>query len=120
MIEGTLEELIKQGRTNLTSTETANDDYLLAKLTDTQVILDPMGRLRVVYPNVLQIERTNFDLHSGSKLSQNTTSSSANQRSEEEVFTDFFSQVMNTELSAEQIAILQSTITDARASMESE
>ncbi|WNC70813.1 exonuclease SbcCD subunit D [Thalassotalea psychrophila] len=120
VIEGTLEELIEQGRANLKSTETANDDYLLAKLTDTQVILDPMGRLRTVYPNVLQIERTNFDLQSGSKLSQNTASSSANQRSEEEVFTDFFSQVMNTELSKEQIAILQTTITDARTSMEDE
>ncbi|WNC70060.1 exonuclease SbcCD subunit D [Thalassotalea nanhaiensis] len=120
VIEGTLEELLKQGCANLKNTETANDDYLLAKLTDTQVILDPMGRLRTVYPNVLQIERTNFDLQSGSKLSQNTSSSSANQRSEEEVFTDFFSQVMNTELSAEQISILQTTINSARASMEDE
>jgi exonuclease SbcD len=50
VIEGLLEDLLKQGKT-----DPRNNDYLLAKLTDKQDILDPMGQLRKVYLNVLQL-----------------------------------------------------------------
>lgn len=39
----------------------SREDYLLVRLTDTAALLDPMGRLREVYPNVLQIERPAFE-----------------------------------------------------------
>ena len=58
------------------------DDYIFAKLTDSQVLLDVMGRLRQVYPNTLQIERTNFDQVSNSKLNTNSDGKHINERSE--------------------------------------
>lgn len=51
-IEGTLEELLN-GRSPIPS----RDDYIVARLTDPRPVLDPIGRLRKIYPNVLSIER---------------------------------------------------------------
>lgn len=44
-IRGTLEELLRGG----------SEDYLQAVLTDERELLDPMARLRSVYPNLMQI-----------------------------------------------------------------
>ncbi len=52
MLEGTLEDLLEQGRR-----DPAAQDYLLVRLQDRHAILDPMGKLRTVYPNVLHLER---------------------------------------------------------------
>ena len=52
VLEGTLEDLLEQGRR-----DPAAQDYLLVRLQDRHAILDPMGKLRTVYPNVLHLER---------------------------------------------------------------
>ncbi|MFP3443137.1 exonuclease SbcCD subunit D C-terminal domain-containing protein, partial [Pantoea sp. SIMBA_133] len=52
VLEGELAELLAQGRT-----DTQADDYLLVRMTDRHAILDPMGKLREVYPNVLHLEK---------------------------------------------------------------
>lgn len=52
IIEGKLKKLLKAGKT-----DPHNDDYLLVRLTDRKAILDPMGKLREVYPNVLHLEK---------------------------------------------------------------
>jgi DNA repair protein SbcD/Mre11 len=49
-IEGTLEELLHGGGPSC-------DDYVVARLLDRHPVLDPIGRLRGVYPNILCIER---------------------------------------------------------------
>jgi exonuclease SbcD len=49
-IEGTLQEL-------LLAPAPPFDDYIVARLLDRHPVLDPIGRLRAVYPNVLSIER---------------------------------------------------------------
>jgi exonuclease SbcD len=51
-LEGHLEEILK-GPLNGESKE----DYLMVSLKDEGALLDPMGKLRKVYPNVLHIER---------------------------------------------------------------
>lgn len=112
IVEGSLEEIINAGKV-----DERNNDYILAKINDSQVILDPIGRLRQVYPNVLQIERTNFDNISNSRLTSNVQGQT-NERSESEVFTDFFKQVMDVELSTEQFELLQKTIAEAQQIME--
>ena len=63
-IEGTLEELLAGGAPPLPGglasgapVAPANDDYIVARLTDPHPVLDPIGRLRKLYPNVLCIER---------------------------------------------------------------
>ncbi|GEN27244.1 nuclease SbcCD subunit D [Halovibrio variabilis] len=52
VLEGEIAALIDQGKTDANA-----DDYLLVRLTDRHAILDPMGKLREVYPNVLHLEK---------------------------------------------------------------
>ncbi len=105
VIEGLLEDLLKQGKTG-----SRNNDYLLAKLTDKQDILDPMGQLRKVYPNVLQLERTQFILSKGSQLVADV----GLKRTEQQVFSDFFEQVIGHDLSEEQNTLLLDIIEQAK------
>ena len=51
IITGTLDELLVQPDAVL-----SRDDYLSAQLTDTSPVLDPMLRLREVYPNILDMQ----------------------------------------------------------------
>jgi exonuclease SbcD len=55
VIEGALETLLRGGLS-----DPCADDYVLARLTDRQAMLDVMGRLREVYPNVLQMQYVGF------------------------------------------------------------
>jgi exonuclease SbcD len=51
IIKGTLAELLaNQGPV------ASQEDYLCAHLTDTTPVLDPMARLREVYPNILELQ----------------------------------------------------------------
>mgnify|MGYP000450370909 CR=1 FL=1 len=109
VIKGLLEDLIEQGKT-----DSRNNDYLLAKLTDTQDILDPIGQLRKVYPNILQLERTQFVLSKGSQLIADVSL----KRTEQQVFKDFFEQVIGHDLTEEQNTFLMETITEAKAVVE--
>jgi exonuclease SbcD len=52
ILEGSLEAILASG-----ATDPHSDDYVMARLTDTHAILDIVGKLREVYPNILHIER---------------------------------------------------------------
>ena len=52
ILEGSLEALLDAG-----AKDAAREDYLLIRLSDAHAILDVMGKLRSVYPNVLHFER---------------------------------------------------------------
>lgn len=52
IIRGSLEELLRQGQE-----DERRSDYLQAVLTDRGELIDPMGTLRSVYPNMMQILR---------------------------------------------------------------
>jgi exonuclease SbcD len=71
-IEGTLEELLNGGGASVPGSGAggdsplpSKDDYIVARLTDPRPVLDPIGRLRRVYPNVLCIERALSSLQPG-------------------------------------------------------
>jgi len=55
-LEGTLAELLEHG-----GRDPRRDDYVLAALLDRGALLDPIGRLRRVYPNALSIERPLYE-----------------------------------------------------------
>ena len=52
VIQGRLEKLLEGPAAGEN-----REDYLLARLEDREALLDPMGKLREVYPNVLHLER---------------------------------------------------------------
>lgn len=100
VLEGELAELCRP------SADTAGrDDYLLVRLTDTQAILDVMGKLRTVYPNVLHIERP------GLQFSETPNARKALlHKGEQAMFADFYQEVSGQPLSEDQHAFMQALI----------
>ncbi|ABV87954.1 exonuclease SbcCD subunit D [Shewanella pealeana] len=84
IIEGELAQLLEQGKTDLN-----REDYLMVRLSDKTAILDAMGKLRSVYPNVLHLERTGLM----SDKSKVELSRDHIKKGELDMFTDFFAQV---------------------------
>ncbi|MCL1049508.1 exonuclease SbcCD subunit D [Shewanella abyssi] len=84
IIEGELAQLLDIGKTDLN-----RDDYLMVRLSDKNAILDAMGKLRSVYPNVLHLERTGLMSQNGKvELSRDHI-----KKGEMDMFSDFFTQV---------------------------
>lgn len=97
IIEGMLNELLTQG-----ADDPHKDDYLMVRLLDTHAILDPMGKLRSVYPNVLHLERTGLM----AKTDQLAVRSDQIKKGELEMFSDFFNQVSGSSMSEQQQALM--------------
>jgi exonuclease SbcD len=102
IIEGELNALLEQGKV-----DPHCDDYLLVRLTDRHAILDPMGKLRAVYPNVLHLEKPGMLATGEQRMSREKL-----KRGELEMFRDFFDQVSGQHLTAAQDAALVKTLTE--------
>ena len=101
VIEGALETLLQDGRA-----DPCADDYVLARLTDRQALLDVMGKLRDVYPNVLQMQYVGIremDLASGASQERLRKSHLA-------LFEEFFEAIEDEPLSDAQRACLTSVL----------
>ncbi|NOI75836.1 exonuclease SbcCD subunit D [Vibrio coralliilyticus] len=92
IIEGELDEVIAAGKT-----DPNNHDYLLVRLLDKHAILNPMEKLRAVYPNVLHIEKPGMLVGIEQEMAQAKLA-----RSEVDMFKDFFLEAQNSELTEEQ------------------
>ncbi|KKM12407.1 exonuclease SbcD [Clostridiales bacterium PH28_bin88] len=82
------------------------DDYLMVTLKDSGAILDAMGKLREVYPNVLHIERPY--LTEGGDL--RGPGGDHRRLGELDLFSSFFEQVTGTPLSVEQTKVFADTV----------
>jgi len=103
VIEGDLREVIKGA-----AADTARDDYVCARLLDRGALLDPIGQLREVYPNVLAIERGGLDLADDRGLIAVDPRST----SESEHFAAFFSYCTDDDLSAPERAAFAAVVDD--------
>ncbi|YCO02220.1 exonuclease SbcCD subunit D [Vibrio sp. VNB-15] len=92
IIEGELEQVIEQGKT-----DPKNEDYLLVRLMDKHAILNPMEKLRTVYPNVLHLEKPGMLIGVEQEMARAKLA-----RSEIDMFRDFFSEAQDGQLSQEQ------------------
>jgi exonuclease SbcD len=92
ILEGELEQLLEQGKT-----DPHKDDYLLIRLVDKHALLDPMSKLRDVYPNVLHLEKPGFLSMSDQIIQRDNL-----KRNELDMFRDFFTQIHGHPLSPEQ------------------
>lgn len=108
VLEGKMDDLLAQGKT-----DPNNDDYVMIILTDTHAILDAIGKLREVYPNVLHLEKPGMmsagDAHAMNreKLKQN----------EIDMFRDFYQQTSGNDLTSEQDQALTEVINQLRKQM---
>ena len=92
IVEGELEQVIEQGKT-----DPKNEDYLFVRLMDKHAILNPMEKLRTVYPNVLHLEKPGMLIGVEQEMAQAKLA-----RSEIDMFRDFFSEAQDDQLSQEQ------------------
>ncbi len=101
VIEGEMEEVLAAGRLDPHA-----DDYLLVRLTDRHAILDAMGKLRRVYPNVLHLEKPGIMTAGDS----NGLSRERLQRGELAMFRDFYQQIAGAALTDAQDEALQALL----------
>lgn len=101
IIEGDIAQIIEQGKTDPHA-----DDYLLVRLTDSHAILNAMGKLREVYPNVLHLEKPGI-------MNANEHHQVQRERikaSELDMFHHFFNQVSGRDLTQDQDDALKEVI----------
>jgi exonuclease SbcD len=101
-IKGELNILISDEVTKLADTE----DYLRVILTDEEEIIDPLGKLRSAYPNIMSLgfenSRTSIDIDAIT-----TAVEKVETLSPYELFCEFFLEVQGSTMSAEQTAIVR-------------
>ncbi len=98
-VEGTLAELEAAGRS-----DPAREDYVVVRLLDRGPLLDPVGRLRSIWPNLLHIERPS--LAAPDARTRVEGARRLRGRSEIELFADFVRETTGEELGdAERVAL---------------
>lgn len=89
------------------------EDYLMVTLTDAGELIDPLGKLREVYPNVLRLERSALpQMSHGSKVS---AGADHQKKTKLELFHQFYEQVTGLVFDEEKAALVK----DALAQVES-
>jgi exonuclease SbcD len=104
LIEGLLDNILQEA-----IKDPYPEDYLMVRLLDKTAILDPINKLRAVYPNVLHLERTGLMQMNSSADIQQLRADQLKQ-SEMDMFKSFFEQVSGDTLNAEQQAALAQVI----------
>lgn len=102
-IKGTLDELMKE---EVYSQADVND-YLHVTLLDKQELFDPMGELRSVYPNVMQIT---FEKNERKEHENSMSIASTQNKSIYEHFRDFYTSAAGEELEGEYETCMKAVI----------
>ncbi|UYF98996.1 MULTISPECIES: exonuclease SbcCD subunit D [unclassified Halomonas] len=105
VLEGELESLLAQAQNEASE---RREDYLLVRLTDRHAILDPMSKLRALYPNVLHLEKPGMlEARGAQQLDREKLHFSAL-----EMFSDFFEQTSGEALDDDQQAVVRALIAE--------
>lgn len=111
VIKGEFEDLIKAA-----ATDPAPDDYLLVELTNKELVLDAVTRLRRYYPQIMDLKKERF---TGDGLRHKEKSKNQLARQEIDILGDFYQQVTGETLTSEQQRlaqeIIQTVLTDDAA-----
>jgi exonuclease SbcD len=83
------------------------EDYIHVTLTDEEEILDAIGRMRQVYPNIMSIE---FENSRSRKISNRTGADSLHDKSDLELFSEFYELQNNEILGEEKLAIVKTLL----------
>ena len=108
IIKGPIEELLKKENYEDTNTQ----DFIKAVITNKEAIYDAIGQIRRVYPNTLSLEISNIKTDA-----QNTELESIKkikQKSEFELFDDFYEFQNNVRLDEEQKQIMEEIIKQSK------
>ena len=83
------------------------DDYVYAILTDEGELVDPISKLRAVYPNIMRLGRENIEVR---EQSRTAASSGYKSKSKVELFEEFFLSINGTNLSDEGRAVINEVV----------
>ena len=103
-IRGTLNELLDK------SNVIRPDDYIYATLTDETFVSNPMGIFQQIYPNTVKID---YDNSHTREIEQVDISKIAENRSFEDLISDFYNQIYNCEISEEELEVMRSVAREA-------
>lgn len=103
IIKGPIDELLNPEVFKNTNTE----DYVYAILTDKGELIDPISKLRTVYPNIMGLSKEN-----GNQREQNNTSASEGYKSKSklELFEEFYEAMQGEPLGVEETEIISKII----------
>lgn len=104
-IRGLLQELI--GPEVVNGAGVSSEDFIQATLTDKEELIDPIGTLRSVYPNTLQIL---IERNTAPDVAQMESRLRGSRRSTEELFADFYEMLTGQELSERQRQIVREEV----------
>lgn len=105
VIKGELKELLKN------ASKEGAEDYIKAILADRGELIDPMGKLRQVYPNTLEITRENIIKPAGN--SKTSAGEGFRQKTKMELFESFYENISGEKLSQEYRKIMENVIAEA-------
>lgn len=103
-IRGMLRELLDE------SNITAAEDFIYATLTDEEIVNDAMGIFQQFYPNTVKID---YDNSHTREIGQVDISRIAENRSFEDLISDFYRQIYSCEISEEEMDIMRSVAGEA-------
>lgn len=101
IIKGELSKLIDKEIYSQGNTE----DYIMAVLTDRGELIDPIGTLRSVYPNILRIESEQFDREAGE--SKTSAGSDFVKKNPLELFKEFYENMSGEEFAEEKSQVVE-------------
>ena len=100
ILRGSLAELVKQGNEE----EKGREDYIQAILTDKDELIDPIGTLRSVYPNTMQIVLEKRLAEGSTPLFHGAASKA---KTMAELFSDFYENLAGEPMDAERMEIVR-------------
>ena len=104
MVEGAFRELMQQGVGEL-----EREDYVQIRLTDREELIDPIGQLRSVYPNVMQLVFTGRE---GRETGGYVPQSGHRQKSVPEMFACFYEAVREEPIDSGRAALIEQAVKD--------
>lgn len=103
IIKGPLNKLIDMEIYKGTNLE----DYVFAILTDEEELIDPISKLRAVYPNIMGLRKDTVDLREESKTS---ASKGFQQKSKLELFNEFYFSIKGKEIGDKKLKAIKDII----------
>lgn len=95
IIRGELENLTDKDVYSLANT----DDYVMAVLSDRGELVDPIGTLRAIYPNIMRLQREEFEREAGEE--KTSASGEFTRRNPVDLFCEFYENMSGEEFSNE-------------------
>jgi exonuclease SbcD len=110
ILKGSLDELMSPKFSAAGTSNSIREDYIHAILTDEGELIDPIGKLRSVYPNILSMERE--VLQSSEIDSRTSAGKDFKQKTRLELFKDFYESVTGTIFTDEKERVMTKVISE--------